>query len=242
LSGAVFVLAIALSSLTVWREPIAQGQESKRYVYRVVDIPTDNNAMQTTLNEYGVAYGVQKITLDDRQSVCAGTACRPRRTTCRDGPLCLSILKPPIVVVCLLRAIHYSPATTDHRKRSVMHHHDQTPNPHMQHCLEACAACAQICDRCADDMIGMEGGSHKELQDLCIRLCMDCADFCALSTRWMSRLSPSTELLCRACAELCDRCASVCEQHSPHHPLCGDCAVECRRCAAACRDMAAAMA
>jgi hypothetical protein len=73
-----------------------------------------------------------------------------------------------------------------------MHHHDQTPNPHMQHCLEACAACAQICDRCADDMIGMEKGSHKELQDLCIRLCMDCADFCALSTRWMSRLSPST--------------------------------------------------
>lgn len=57
MSGAVFVLAIALSSLTVWREPIAQGQESKRYVYKVVDIPTDNNAMQTTLNEYGAADG-----------------------------------------------------------------------------------------------------------------------------------------------------------------------------------------
>jgi hypothetical protein len=55
LSGAVFVLAIALSSVAVWREPIAQGQESKRYVYKVVDIPTDNNAMQTTLNEYGAA-------------------------------------------------------------------------------------------------------------------------------------------------------------------------------------------
>src|SRR4029079_295758 len=37
LSGAVFVLAIALSSVTVWREPIAQGQESKRYEYKVVD-------------------------------------------------------------------------------------------------------------------------------------------------------------------------------------------------------------
>jgi Domain of Unknown Function (DUF326) len=123
-----------------------------------------------------------------------------------------------------------------------MHHHDQTLNAHMQHCLDACAACAQLCDRCADDMIGMEGGSHKELQDLCIRLCFDCADLCALSARWMSRLSPSSELLCRTCAEICDRCASVCEQHSPHHPLCGDCAIECRRCAAACRDMAAAMA
>ena len=70
MSGAVFVLAIALSSLTVWREPIAQGQESKRYVYKVVDIPTDNNAMQTTLNEYGVAYGVQKsLSMIDRVSV-----------------------------------------------------------------------------------------------------------------------------------------------------------------------------
>lgn len=45
MSGAVFVLAIALSSVTVWREPIAQGQALKRYVYKVVDIPTDNNAM-----------------------------------------------------------------------------------------------------------------------------------------------------------------------------------------------------
>jgi hypothetical protein len=26
-------------------------------VYKVVDIPTDNNAMQTTLNEYGAADG-----------------------------------------------------------------------------------------------------------------------------------------------------------------------------------------
>jgi hypothetical protein len=91
-------------------------------------------------------------------------------------------------------------------------------------------------------MIGMDAGTHKELQDLCIRLCQDCADLCALSARWMSRLSPSTELLCRSCADMCDRCAGVCEQHSPHHPLCGECAVECRRCAAACREMAAAMA
>jgi Domain of Unknown Function (DUF326) len=123
-----------------------------------------------------------------------------------------------------------------------MHHHDQTPNAHMQHCIEACLACAQICDRCADDMIGMEGRNHHELQALCIRLCQECADVCSLSIRWMSRLSPSTEFLCRSCAEICDRCAGVCEQHAPHHPLCGDCAVECRRCAAACRDMAAAMA
>ena len=76
-----------------------------------------------------------------------------------------------------------------------MHHHDQTPNAHIQHCIEVCTACTQICDRCADDMIGMEGSSHHELQALCIRLCQECADLCALSVRWMSRLSPSPEFL-----------------------------------------------
>lgn len=123
-----------------------------------------------------------------------------------------------------------------------MHQDKRILTEHMQHCIDACATCAQICDRCADDMIGMEGGRQKELQQLCIRLCRDCADFCALSMRWMSRLSPSSELLCRACADICDRCAEVCEQHTPHHALCGDCAAECRRCAGACRDMAGAMA
>jgi hypothetical protein len=123
-----------------------------------------------------------------------------------------------------------------------MHHQEHVPNAHLQHCIDACVACTQICDRCADDMIGMNGGGDEELRALCIRLCQDCADLCSLSVRWMGRLSPSAELLCRACADICDRCAAMCEQHSSHHPLCGDCAVECRRCAAACRDMAAAAA
>jgi hypothetical protein len=35
--------------VAVWREPIAQGQKSKRDVGKVVHIPTDQNAMQTTL-------------------------------------------------------------------------------------------------------------------------------------------------------------------------------------------------
>ena len=50
-----------------------------------------------------------------------------------------------------------------------MHHHDHAPHPHLQHCIDTCAACAQICDRCADDMIGMEGGEDRELRELCIR-------------------------------------------------------------------------
>ena len=54
LSAAVFLLAI-LSSVTIWRQSVAQGQEAKRYVYKIVDVSTDVNAMQTTLNEYGAA-------------------------------------------------------------------------------------------------------------------------------------------------------------------------------------------
>jgi hypothetical protein len=54
LSAAVFLLAI-LSSMAIWRQSVAQGQEAKRYVYKVVDVSTDVNAMQTTLNEYGAA-------------------------------------------------------------------------------------------------------------------------------------------------------------------------------------------
>ena len=33
----------------------ATAQESKRFVYKVVDVPPDNAAMQTTLNEYGAS-------------------------------------------------------------------------------------------------------------------------------------------------------------------------------------------
>lgn len=122
-----------------------------------------------------------------------------------------------------------------------MHQDNRTFTLSVQQCIDACAACAHICDRCADDMIGMQQGHDRELQQLCIRLCRDCADLCTLAERWMSRISPSAEMLCRTCADMCDRCAEICEQHAPHHALCGDCAVECRRCAGACREMAGAL-
>jgi hypothetical protein len=55
LSAVVLLLAVVLSSVTIWQQSVARGQEVKRYVYKVVDVPTDVNAMQTTLNEYGAA-------------------------------------------------------------------------------------------------------------------------------------------------------------------------------------------
>lgn len=51
----VLLAALVLSTDAVWRQPVAQGQEAKRYVYKVVEVPPDNQAMQTILNEYGAA-------------------------------------------------------------------------------------------------------------------------------------------------------------------------------------------
>jgi Domain of Unknown Function (DUF326) len=103
-----------------------------------------------------------------------------------------------------------------------------------------CQSCADICNMCSDDMIGMESHGNRELMARCIRLCRECADICSLSANWLSRLSLLSDQACSLCAEVCDACAEACEQHAPHHKLCGLCAVDCRKCAEVCRDMAAA--
>ena len=124
-----------------------------------------------------------------------------------------------------------------------MHHDDHTMGQAMQQCIESCFSCVSICERCSDEMIGMDADSHmdhrdKDIRQVCIRLCQDCADICALSARWMSRLSSSADRLHRVCVEICDRCAEICERHALHHALCSECAVACRRCAQLCREMA----
>ena len=59
-------------------------------------------------------------------------------------------------------------------------------------CIAACTSCAQICETCSDDMIGMGRHDDHDLHDLmvrCIRLCRDCADICMLTAQWLSRSS-----------------------------------------------------
>ena len=111
----------------------------------------------------------------------------------------------------------------------------------MRECMVACFSCAQICNKCGDDMIGMDGENHdSQLMSLCIRLCRDCAEICLLTAQWIGRTSLFATQLCRLCSEICERCAEICEQHAPHHALCGPCAQQCRRCADLCRRMTAA--
>lgn len=121
--------------------------------------------------------------------------------------------------------------------------HNTTPmSQQHQDCINACFSCAQTCEACADDMIGMHDHDHDDLMTRCIRLCHDCADICLLAAKWMSRNSQRSESLCRLCAEICDQCAEVCERHAPKHAMCGPCAEECRRCADLCREMVSAAA
>jgi uncharacterized protein DUF326 len=115
---------------------------------------------------------------------------------------------------------------------------EKSMSQEMKECMAACFSCSHICNRCGDDMIGMEGGDHR-LMSRCIRLCRDCADVCVLAAQWLGRMSLMSASICRLCAEVCEMCAETCEQHAPHHALCGPCAKECRRCADLCRRMTA---
>jgi hypothetical protein len=58
-----------------------------------------------------------------------------------------------------------------------------------------------------------------------------------LAASWMSRVSRLSHRVCRCCAETRDLCNEACEQHAPHHELCGPGGRECRRCAETCREM-----
>lgn len=116
---------------------------------------------------------------------------------------------------------------------------ERTMTQEMKDCMAACISCAHICNRCSDDMIGMEAHHDAKLLSRCIRLCRDCAEICVLAAQWIGRMSLLSTQLCRLCAEVCDACAEECEKHAPHHAMCGPCAQVCRRCAELCRQMSA---
>ena len=118
-----------------------------------------------------------------------------------------------------------------------MHEEKRTLSPEWKNCIDVCFRCAEICETCSDDMIGMPAHGDTLLMERCIRLCRECADMCMMAAQWMSRVSPLSERLCRLCAEIGDLCATACEENAPQHALCGPCAVQCRQCAELCRGL-----
>ena len=103
-------------------------------------------------------------------------------------------------------------------------------------CIDACLRCAQECDRCAE-ACRCEPRS-AELAD-CIRLNLDCAEFCRTAASLMSRESHFSGEVCRVCAEICDVCAADCQRHEHEH--CQRSAAECHECGEECRRMTMAV-
>ncbi len=89
-------------------------------------------------------------------------------------------------------------------------------------CITACEYCATLC---------LQEDNVKEMAR-CIMLDRDCADICALTSRFLARGSEHTVHVMRECIEICRLCAAECSKHEHDH--CQQCAEACRECADAC--------
>ncbi|AMR29356.1 ferredoxin [Hymenobacter psoromatis] len=101
-----------------------------------------------------------------------------------------------------------------------------------QSLLDALNACVASCENCAT--AGLRG-DDIQMMARCIELDRDCADFCALTARFVARGSEHAQHLLDECAEICKACGDECEKHAAHMEHCRECAEACRRCEQACR-------
>ncbi|MBB5414362.1 four-helix bundle copper-binding protein [Paraburkholderia atlantica] len=99
-----------------------------------------------------------------------------------------------------------------------------------QDCIDALDHCASACTRCYSACIAER---HIDEMEKCIRLDMDCASVCRLTSEALARDTQFMRDFCDLCARLCDTCADECARHPAQH--CQDCSDACRRCAEACR-------
>jgi hypothetical protein len=103
--------------------------------------------------------------------------------------------------------------------------------------IEACALAEFACVTCADACLGET--TLAPVRD-CIRVNLDCADVCALTSHLVSRAYSAEPKLVQAqleiCASLCAACEAACRKlaHSLSH--CQMCAQACGHCEALCRE------
>ena len=101
--------------------------------------------------------------------------------------------------------------------------------------LEALNNCANECNHCATACLDEQ--NVNELTK-CIKLDLDCADICTLTTALLARGSAHGKHILKECAEICNNCADECEKHAAMGmDHCRKCAEACRACAAACQEM-----
>jgi len=110
-----------------------------------------------------------------------------------------------------------------------MRHH----SPEMEHCIESCLSCYQMCMGTASGHCLEAGGQHTEPNHF--RLMLSCAEICRTAAHFMLIGSAHHKHVCRECAEICNECADDSERIGDMQ----ECVDECRRCAESCRKMAA---
>jgi hypothetical protein len=109
----------------------------------------------------------------------------------------------------------------------------------MKLCQEACAACANACNKAFHHCLAeATRGKPKHVENA--QVILDCAAVCELSACLLSRESSLMVESCRACAGACRRCALVCKPFDDEL-LMTICTSECNRCEESCRSMLEAM-
>ncbi|MDF2448360.1 MAG: ferredoxin [Bacteroidota bacterium] len=96
--------------------------------------------------------------------------------------------------------------------------------------LETLAECSAECQRCLTACLNEP---DVNMMAECIKLDMDCAQFCSVTAAFVARRSDHAIHLLNECAEICMKCAEECGKHEVSH--CQKCAEVCRKCADACR-------
>lgn len=97
--------------------------------------------------------------------------------------------------------------------------------------LSTLAECAAACNNCSTACLSEE---DVKMMAACIKLDIDCAQFCEVTAAFVARNSDHAKHLLRECAEICEKCAEVCGKHADMDH-CKVCAEACRECAEACK-------
>lgn len=112
-------------------------------------------------------------------------------------------------------------------------HERHAAGSELQQCIEACLACYQSCRQTSMNHCLETGGRHVEPDHF--RLMSACAEICRTSADFMLIGTSLHKVVCGACADVCEACATSCADI-------GDmaaCVDACRRCAESCRAMVA---
>lgn len=101
---------------------------------------------------------------------------------------------------------------------------------YIEKCISACYACSAACEKCATLCLH-EDDVKKMIQ--CILLDRECSALCLATAKILSIGADNFQMLCKACEDMCNTCATECGKHADMLH-CKECAEACRYCADMC--------